>query len=255
MITRNIIVNDDALKYTRDMPSNVVDLIILDPPYGDVVKDVWDTQNAISIDLVAHLFRVLKPTGSLYLWCGIGEKSQSLMRWWPIFAKQFVFKDIITLAKTRGIGMRRGWLYTREEVLWFVKDNKAFRWNLDAQYSTERRIRDNGQDTIKLSQNGYQAKSLYKRWTNIWTDIPEESYNITIKIPHSTPKPIKALRRIIEAHTQPGDVVYDCFLGSGSTAIACIKTGRDYIGVEINQEIYDAALYRVESNIVKGSED
>jgi site-specific DNA-methyltransferase (adenine-specific) len=246
-----VIVNDDALSYTKTMQSESVDLIIIDPPYVDVVKDIWDSKDVVTEELAYELRRVLKSTGSLYLWCGIGEKSQSLMRWYPVFAKHFVFKDMITWKKSRGIGMRKGWLYTREEILWFVKDNKQFVWNEDAQYGDERRIWDGGSDTPKPSQTGTYAKSIYKRLTNVWIDIQEESLGVSLgvskEILHSTPKPIKALKRIIEAHTTTGDIVYDCFLGSGSTAVACLQTGRSYIGVELDITIYNIASKRIES--------
>jgi len=49
-----------------------------------------------------------------------------LIRWFPIFNEKWYFKDLITWKKQRGMGMRKGWLYTREEIMWFVKDNKKF---------------------------------------------------------------------------------------------------------------------------------
>ena len=87
--------------------SNSIDLIIIDPPYI-VTSEKWDKEEAVNEDLSKQLFRVAKESCSIYVWCGIGEKSQSLIRWFPIFSKDWHFKDLITWKKQRGIGMRKG---------------------------------------------------------------------------------------------------------------------------------------------------
>jgi len=166
----------------------------------------------------------MKDTASLYVWCGIGEKSQSLIRWFPVFSVDFHFKDLITWKKRRGIGMRKGWLYTREEIMWFVKDNKKFVWNKEAQYGTEPNL-------FKKGFSGYVCKSKFKRISNVWVDIPEVLGRK--KIAHYTPKPAKALERIIMAHTKKGDIVLDCFAGSGTTGLACRALGRHFLLIEL----------------------
>ena len=168
---------------------------------------------------------------------GERENSQSLIRWFPLLNKYFYFKDLITWKKQRGIGMRKGWLYTREEIMWFVKDNKKFVWNKEKQYSkTELR-------KIEKLFTGKIAKSKFKRLTNVWTDIMEQNI-VGQKNPiktHFTPKPLKALKRIIKLHTNINDLVLDCFLGSGTTAIACEILNRNFIGIEINQDYVNIA--------------
>jgi len=181
----------------------------------------------------------LKPTGNLYIWCGIGEKSQSLMRWWPIFNKNFYFKDLITWKKQRGIGMRRGWLYTREECMWFVKDNKKFIWNKEFQYNEK----EDNQFTEGFS--GYKCLSKFKRFTNVWTDISE--FLGDKKIKHYTPKPLEAIERIIKVSTKENDLVLDCFLGSGTTAVACKKLNRNYIGIELDSNYCKIAQERIDN--------
>lgn len=213
----------DYLEYTKSLESDSIDLVILDPPYN-TTKESWDGADLITQEFVAQLQRVLKSTGSLYCWCGIGEKSQSLIRWFPKFSEYFYFKDLITWKKKRGIGMRKGWLYTREELMWFVKDNTKFVWNKEAQYSNEPNAFLKGMSGTKVFP--------FKRLTNVWTDIPEllgkkSSF-------HYTPKPITALERIILSCTSPGDMVYDPFMGSGTTLEACVSTDRNGIGVDNN---------------------
>jgi site-specific DNA-methyltransferase (adenine-specific) len=219
----------DCFDLLGKVSSRSIDLIIIDPPYL-TTNNTWDRTEMVNKHLAAKLFRVAKKSCSLYVWCGIGEKSQSLIRWFPIFSRLWYFKELITWKKQRGIGMRRGWLYTREESMWFVKDNKEFIWNKEHQLSTEQ------------YEECWQKRlgRKYKRCTNVWTDIKEETLTgaCGIKgaekkmVDHATPKPIKALERIIKVHTKKHDLVLDCFAGSGTTGIACENLGRNYILIE-----------------------
>ena len=244
----NKIICGDCLEVMKDIPDNSIDLILTDPPYL-VTNEKWDKKEIIDEILSKEFFRVLKETGNLYIWCGIGEKSQSLIRWFPIFSKDFIFKDLITWKKQRGIGMRKGWLYTREEIMWFVKDNKKFIWNKEEQYSKEERKLDGFYFEGKnLSQ---RMLSKFKRWTNVWTDINEITFFNSKELKgfrklHFTPKPIKTLERIIQVHTKEHNLVLDCFMGSGSFAIACKNLNRNFIGIEISPEYCKIAQDRIE---------
>ena len=174
----------------KNIPDNSVDLIIVDPPYL-TTKESWDQDEVVTPHVIEELFRVSKPSASIYIWCGIGEKSQSLIRWFPLFDKSWHFKDLITWKKQRGMGSRRGWLYTREEIMWFVKDNKQFIWNKDHQYGD-----------VKRGKMGFSnvPKNENKRLTNVWDDVLENLYSMgkfQKELLHFTPKPIKALERII----------------------------------------------------------
>lgn len=237
----------DCFNFLQRTADNSVDLCIIDPPYQSVTKESWDKLDSVNDTLSKELFRVCKPTASLYVWCGIGEKSQSLIRWFPIFSQDWYFKDLITWKKNRGNGNKKGWLYTREECMWFVKDNKQFIWNKENQYSTEKRpwnVYKVGGEMVN--------KSEYKRLTNVWTDINEVGFGKSPKTFKKirdqltyTPKPVEALERIIKAHTKEGDLVFDCFLGSGSTAVAAQNTNRNFIGCDINDEYCKIALSRL----------
>lgn len=239
----------DCLNILPTIEVESVDLIILDPPYLTTAEN-WDKEETVSNDLSSQLFRVASPRCSLYVWCGIGEKSQSLIRWFPIFSSLWYFKDLITWKKQRGVGMRKGWLYTREEILWFVKDNRQFVWNRDHQYGTERRtFTASYKDKERMEKYLKSVKSPFKRITNVWTDIRETNIswnNKEIETPHFTPKPLAATERIIKAHTKEGDLVLDCFLGSGTTGVACVNTNRNFIGIELDERFFEFSKTRIE---------
>jgi site-specific DNA-methyltransferase (adenine-specific) len=240
MINKIFLETSGNFEYLKQIPYNSIDLIFIDPPYLTTSED-WDKKEIITEQLSKEFYRILKDTGNFYCWCGIGEKSQSLIRWFPIFNKNFIFKDLLTWKKQRGMGMRKGWLYTREEIMWFVKDNKQFIWNKEEQYSkTELR-------KIEKLFTGKEAKSKYKRLTNVFTDISEQNI-VGQKNPiktHFTSKPLEILERIIKVHTKKKDIILDCFMGSGSIAVACKRLNRNFIGMEIYQNYIDNSYNRL----------
>lgn len=63
---------------------------------------------------------------------------------------------------------------------------------------------------------------------------------------HPTEKPVELLKVLIENSSNEGDIVMDCFMGSGSTGIACINTNRKFVGIEIDKKYYDIAIERIQ---------
>lgn len=226
--------NNTWQKILPDIDSESVDLIIIDPPYL-TTNEKWDKDEVVNTTLSKELIRIAKPNCSIYIWCGMGEQSQSLIRWFPIFQNDWHFKDLITWKKQRGIGMRKGWLYTREECMWFVKDNKKFIWNKEEQYNLNDFVGERKFYFKNLKNKDYKV-SEYKRLTNVWTDIPEQSWDWRETTKHYTPKPLKLMERIIKLHTKENDVVLDCFAGSGTTGIACKQLNRSCILIEKEEE-------------------
>ena len=234
----------DCIEFLHTLPDESIDLILIDPPYYGVVSDAWDNQWASQSDYLSwceqwmrQSLRVLKPTGSFYIWGAVGSVSDSIIHQKLLLDRiGFTFRDWITWQKRRGRGNVRGWLYTREEVLWYVKDNAHYVWNTDEQYSDE-------PNQFKVGMGGHAVKSEFKRITNVWTDIPEQ---LTRKDTlHYTPKPQAALERIIKAHTHAGDVVLDFFSGSGSTGLAAQSLNRRCILVDADEQSYIETKARV----------
>ena len=240
------IYHGDCREILPQLETNTIDLILTDPPYNIGVAK-WDNMDIIDSNISIEFHRLLKDSGSLYIWCGIGEKGSSLIRWFPIFERNFIFKDLITWSKQRGYGMRKGWLYTREEIMWFVKDNSKYIWNKENQYSTKRSAWG------KVGFYGKEKASEFDRLTNVWTDIQEqffESGKNQEDIGHPTAKPIPLMNRIILVHTNTGDCVLDPFMGSGSTLRAAKNIGLKAIGIEIEEKYCELAAKNMGQSIL-----
>jgi len=261
-IEKNKIYHGDCLEGMKNIPDNSIDLIITDPPYGKLIKKDWDKQNGITVEVLNEYYRILKDTGSIYIFCGIGEKSNSLLENLNFISQtKLIFKDLITWKKQKGYGAKRGWLYTREEIIWLVKDNKKYFWNIDNQYDLNK----------KRNYKRKIGKSWFKRYTNVWEDIKETLFedinkdrvdgmwyaNLSKTYPtlHQTIKPVAIIDRIVQAHTKPNEnyLVLDTFAGTSTTAISCIKNNCNYIMFEKEKEYYLLSLKRIEeyfSNLI-----
>lgn len=248
----------DCLEVLKQISSNSIDLVVTDPPYGNLIKKDWDKENGITREVLEEYFRILKDSGSVYIFCGIGEKSNSLLENLNLVNdSDFHFKDLITWKKQKGFGARRGWLYTREEIIWLVKDNKKYFWNKETQYNLNE----------KRNYKRKIGKSWYKRFTNVWDDISENLYidinkdrvdgnwykNLSNKYPtlHQTIKPIALIDRIIQAHSKPNEnyKILDSFAGSSTTAISSIKNGCNWTMIEKEQEYFDLSVNRIKDYI------
>lgn len=263
------IYNCDCLEFMKSLESNSVDLIIADGPANGIVKDNWDNQwndedSYVEwlVDRVVEMERILKPTGSLYLYQWIGEKNPLTMAKVILEISKrtsLVFKNIITWRKDRGFGVSNNYMYVREEILFFTKSKKDYTFNV--QYGN-----------IKRNYIRKCGKSYYKRVGNVWVEIENDEFPIQnvfddinektyediynqrqteysldtkSKSLHSTQKPIQLCDRLVLASSNENDLVYIPFCGSGSEIVSCIKNKRNYLSTEINREYIEIAKDRI----------
>ena len=267
MIELNKIYNEDSYKFTKLLPNESVDLIIADPPANKIVKDNWDNQWKTEDEYINWLInnikefnRILKPTGSLYIYSWIGKKNPITMAKLLIKineeCKDLIFQNLITWRKDRGFGVKNNWMYVREEILFYTKQQKNYTFNV--QYGNIKRnyIRKGGKSYYKRCGNVWvEIQNEEFPAQNIWDDINEQSYadikeqrieeyslDTKAPSPHSTMKPIEACNRIIKASSNGGDLVYIPFAGSGSEIESCIKNNRNYIATETNKQYIDEII-------------
>lgn len=230
MIEENKIYNMDCLKGIDIMIQQgiKVDSIITDPPYNISRKNNFNTLNRQSIDFgewdknfnqfewLDKSFNILKDGGSLFLfndWKNIGEiakKCESI---------GYIIKDMVRWRKENPMPRNRDrrYIVDFEVAIWLVKPNKKWTFN-------------------RLSPTYDRCE-----YNHPITPLSEKKHG-----KHPTQKPIKLMEEIIQRHTNKGDLILDLFMGSGSTAIACLNTDRKYIGFELNKDYFELASKRIE---------
>lgn len=233
------------------LPEGFADLIIADPPYnmdkdfnGSKFRSVSSTDYAEYTEAwLKEVERLLKPDGSLYVCCDwksgmvIGE----------LLSRRFNVLNRITWQREKGRGAKSNWKNSMEDI-WFATKSKRYTFNLDA-VKVRRRVvapyKVNGvpKDWEQTKDGNFRNTSP----SNFWDDISVPYWSMPENTAHPTQKPEKLLAKLILASSNKGDVVFDPFLGSGSTSVAAKKLGRHYVGIEQNEQYCVWAEKRLEA--------
>ena len=223
-IKENQVYNVDCYKAIKDIPDKSIDCIYTDIPYLYVnggqghsemcvrtsrkKEELKDISKGIDYTILDDFVRIMKRI-NIYVWC---SKMQLL--------------DIMNYFNN---------LKCNIDLLVWCKDNPTPQtnnvWLPDLEYCIY--ARESG---VKLN-DGYELKSK-------WFSSPINKRDKD-KFAHPTIKPIELVKRHLLHTTQPNDIVLDCFMGSGTTCVACKDIGRRYIGFEIEKKWYDIAVNRL----------
>jgi site-specific DNA-methyltransferase (adenine-specific) len=236
----NQIINADLFTVLNWLPSSFVDLLFIDPPYN-LTKSFGDTTTFRGRSLLAYqtwleswlppLLNILKPTASVYI-CGDWRSAAAIQL---AAETHLIVQNCITWEREKGRGAKKNWKNCSEQI-WFCTKSDRYSFNLDAVKLKRRVIAPytdpdgNPKDWERSHQGNYRLTHP----SNLWTDITVPFWSMPENTDHPTQKPEKLLAKIILASSNPGDVVFDPFLGSGTTAVVAKKTGRQYVGIEID---------------------
>jgi site-specific DNA-methyltransferase (adenine-specific)/modification methylase len=226
----------DSRYLIKELPDESIDLILTDPPYNlsnystgnidlpwrkTINNDLadWDRSNFEPAEWMAEFKRILKPTGNIFAFT-----SYNLIgKWHQAFDPQFDTFQYMVWHKTNPVPKiyRAGFLNSCELVIcaW----NKGHTWNFRSQKEMHNFIES------PICMGKERLKNPF----------------------HPTQKPIKVLEHIIGIATNEGDIVFDPFMGVGSTGVAALNLGRRFIGFELERQYYDAAIKRLEAIQVK----
>lgn len=225
----------DVLAY---LPQQFVDLLFIDPPYNlnksfnrrNFSRMPLDEYEAWLDSWLGPLVSTLKPTASVYI-CGDWQSAAAIQR---IAQNYFVVRNRITWEREKGRGAKTNWKNASEDI-WFCTVSDDYTFNLAA-VKLKRRViapyTENG--APKDWQQTRRGRFRLTHPGNLWTDLTVPFWSMPENTDHPTQKPEKLLAKIILASSNPGDVVLDPFLGSGTTSVAAKKLGRQYVGIEID---------------------
>lgn len=234
----------DCLELMKKLPDASIDMILCDLPYG-VTNCKWDVRIPLA-PLWEQYKRVIKERGAIVLF-GI-EPFASELRMSNL--KMYRYDWTWYKHYVRGfLNARKRPLRTTEHILVFAKKAPAY-------YPIMRKgvMRNKGGagNTGGVYRDFKQTKA--RNDTYYPTDILDFKGCASNRQNHPTEKPVALLEYLIKTYTKEGDTVLDNCMGSGSTGVACISTGRNFIGYELDQNFKHIAEQRISDEITKQRE-
>ena len=219
----NKIYNEDCIEGMKNISDNSIDLIVTDPPYlvkyktgrrkdksHKFTKEILNDDNEQLLkDYIKECHRIMKDDTAMYMFCSSNKVD---------FFKQELDQ----------------YFTIKNMIIWVKNSHTAG----DLQSAFGRKY-----EIVFLVNKG-RSKFNGTRLTDVW-----EFKRVAGKGQlHQNQKPVEMIEQCIEKHSNENDVVFDGFMGSGTTAIACINTNRNYIGFELDEEYYEISIKRINNH-------
>ena len=240
----------DTFEILSLMPEKFIDLLIVDPPYN-IDKDFHGNKFKKSADgiyeeytkaWIERVLPLLKNTASVYVCCD--WKSSIVIA--NVLKRYLIIQNRITWQREKGRGALSNWKNGMEDI-WFATVSKEYTFNVDA-VKTRRRVvapyKIDGKPKDWEETDEGNFRNTYP--SNFWDDISIPYWSMPENTAHPTQKPEKLLAKLILASSNEKDIVFDPFLGSGSTSVCAKKLGRHYVGIEQNEQYCVWAEKRLE---------
>lgn len=232
---RTHLYNGDCLRLMQDIPDKSVDMILCDLPYGTTACK-WDSVIPIA-PLWEQYRRVIKDNGAIVLTgtppftAAMAYNAVDLFRYSWYWVKPH----------TGQLNAKRMPLKNVEEILVFYKKQPTY----NPQFETGK--------PYTVNRKNYKGSECYgaqrdHATVNNGIRYPKQvlQFALNEKRVHPTQKPVSLLEYLIKTYTNAGDLVLDNCMGSGSTGVACLNTGRDFIGIELDKNYFSIAKERIE---------
>ena len=239
-IELNKIYNEDCLEGMKRIPDGSVDMILCDLPYG-TTRNKWDTVIPLE-PLWEQYNRVIKERGAILLTAQtpfdkvLGVSNLENLKYEWIWDKKLA---------TGHLNAKRMPLKRHENILVFYKKPPVYnpQFTKGEPYDKGCSLRESENWGKQVAVSGKNSSG--KRYPT--SLIVKSNANQRGKV-HPTQKPVALFEYLIRTYTNEGETVLDNCMGSGTTAIACLNTNRNYIGFEMDKEYFDVANERIDKH-------
>jgi site-specific DNA-methyltransferase (adenine-specific) len=236
----NKTVNQDLFESASYLPPSFVDLLIVDPPYNlnksfngnSFKKTSFNEYEDYTKSWLTKIVHTLKSNATIYV-CSDWETSLSIYK---VLSEFFTIRNRITWEREKGRGAKSNWKNCSEDI-WFCTCGEDYFFDAEA-VKLKRKViapyKENGKpkDWNEEEDGNFRLTAP----SNLWTDISIPFWSMPENTDHPTQKPEKLIAKLILASSKPNDIVFDPFLGSGTTSVTAQKLGRRYLGIELNNE-------------------
>ena len=235
----NQIIHGDCLEVMKEIPDGSIDMILCDLPYG-TTKCKWDTIIPFE-PLWEQYERVIKENGAIVLTARQPFTSLLILSNLKIFRQTWVWDKVIS---TNFMNARKMHMQGFEDIVVFYKKLPTYNPQMEEgiPYKDKRNI------PYRTKTEALGSRAPYLPQNNKGERYPRGIIRISARNNsplHPTQKPVALFEYLIKTYTNEGEVVLDNCIGSGTTAIACINTGRNYIGIELDEHYVEIARRRI----------
>lgn len=218
----------DCYEELKKIPDNSVDLVVTDPPYeivglygAGIIKNrpylsemmKSNLGEGINIDFLNELSRIMKHI-YIYIWCN----------------KEQIYDYLTYFVKEKGCNF--------EMFIWHKTNVPPF---TNGHYLKDKEY------CLLFWEQGCKIQGNYETMSTVYRSTINSKDKLYYK--HPTIKPLNIIENFIKNSSREGDVVLDCFMGSGTTGVACRNLNRDFIGIEINPEYFQIRKNRIENQV------
>ncbi|MDR0286448.1 MAG: site-specific DNA-methyltransferase [Clostridiales bacterium] len=249
----------DSLSFQKELTTAIFSTVITSPPYniGKEYESVKPLNDYVkwSVDWINGASRLLVDNGALLLNLGyVSVENQGRAIPIPYFIWDKIplyLNQEIVWNYSAGVACKNYLSPRNEKVLWYVKDSGNYTFNLDA-------IRDKNVKYPNSKKNGKpRVNTLGKNPSDVW-EIAKvttgSNRSSEERTPHPCQFPTDLIDRLVLGFTNESDIVFDPFVGSGTTFESCIKHKRFCVGFEINPDYCEIAKKRIQSFQQMGSQ-
>lgn len=234
----NRITQGDCLELMKQLEPGSVDMILCDLPYG-TTQNKWDS--VIPLDpLWACYLRICKPTAAIVLTCAQPFTSALVLSNPKLFKYEWIWNKVRV---TGHLNAKKQPMRAHESVVVFYRSQCVYNpqmtpsgGHIRGPFGKQKKRTEN-YGVFSDDNRTHEASEYYPR--SIIT------FQAEMQSIHPTQKPTSLFEYLILTYTDPSEVVLDNCIGSGTTAIACLNTGRNFIGFELSQEYVDIANKRL----------
>jgi site-specific DNA-methyltransferase (adenine-specific) len=239
----------DCMSIMPTFPKASVDLIAVDLPYG-TTENPWDS--ILPLEAMWICFRhLIKPQGAIVLTASQPFTSLLVNSCLEMFKYEWIW---VKSRPTGHVHAKNKPMKKHENVLVFSPGTTvhAVQSSTRMHYFPQGVVKHDG--TVRMSNSNKDSPSVMGRrskrpptYEQDAAGYPASVLNIASEfdIEHPTQKPVPLMAYLVRSYTQPGDVVLDCCMGSGTTGVAAIGAGRRFVGIEKDAEYYSIAKHRI----------
>ncbi len=232
----NVVYNEDCIEGMNRIEDKSIDMILCDLPYG-TTRNKWDS--VIPLDKLWKQYnRIIKDNGAIVLTAQtpfdkiLGCSNIEMLKYEWIWQKS---------KPTGHLNAKKMPMKEHENILVFYKKLPVY--NCYGLKLTNKIV-----SRTNKGNYGECSKTTIQEYTGYPKSIIKFNSIITTKQLHPTQKPVDLFEFLIKTYTNEGDIVLDNCMGSGTTAIACMNTNRNYIGFELDKGYYDIILERIKNH-------